>query len=101
VGWLLLTGTIVFLILVIASLLWQSLRWSFSGMAHFKDNLFNMPSPWRYIGELIVPSASLYVICKPQIREVFTIGKEKMWKSITVGALAWLAFFVLLYTGGL
>ncbi len=93
IGWTLLTIFLTYSAVGAMWLLFQSLTWKpygFSGL----DNLFQGPSPTTYIVQLLFLFGTLYVLCKPTIREVFSISKQKM--SIIICITGVITFFLML-----
>lgn len=95
-GWLVLTGTSTFFALLNASLFYQTISWEISTRGKMVS-LLRMDSPWVYVAPFLLLLASLYVLCKPDIREIFRIDKEKMWQAIVGAVLFFLAHIFFLY----
>lgn len=62
-------------------LLYESVTWKSPGFAGF-DNLFSRPSPTIHIIQLLFLAGTIYVLCKPSIREVYSIDRIRMRASI-------------------
>jgi hypothetical protein len=92
-GWTLLTVFLTFSAVGAMWLLFQSFNWKPSGFGGL-DNLFPRPSPTTYIIQLIFLIGTMYVVCKTNIREVFSIDKQKM--AATIG-ITGLVTFVLMF----
>jgi hypothetical protein len=93
IGWTLLT---IFLTFSIVSILWtfyQSLSWRPSGLEGL-DNLFPQPSPITYIIQLLFFVGTLFVICKKDLRDLFSTNNSKM--QITIAITAVVSFFLTL-----
>lgn len=82
-GWTLLTIFLIYSIVGATWLLFQSFNWKPSGFAGL-DNLFPRPSPITYILQLLFLVGTLYVLCKTQIREVFSVDKQRMVATISI-----------------
>jgi len=93
IGWILLGAFVVFAIVITLAALIQSFLWTPSGIAAF-DNLFPRPSTTSFIIPLILFIWTLFVLCKPNIREAFSINNQKMYASIIISGLVTL---ILLY----
>jgi len=94
IGWILLSSFVVFATVVTLVMLIQSFLWKPSGYAVF-DNLFPRPSTAAYIIPLILFIWTLYVLCKTNIREAFSINNQKTYASIIISGLATLALMSL------
>jgi hypothetical protein len=94
IGWILLAAFVVFSIVITIAMLIQSFLWRSSGVAAF-DNLFPRPSTTSFIIPLILFTWTLYVLCKSNIRDAFSIDKQKMYASLTLSGLATLALMAL------
>ena len=92
-GWTLLTIFLTFSAVVALVLLIKALNWKPSGYATL-DQLFPKPSPIPHIIQLLFLSGTLYVMCKPAIREVFSVKKQTM--VFTIGITVFVTFFLLL-----
>jgi hypothetical protein len=92
-GWTLLTIFLTFSAVGAMWLLFQSFNWKPSGFVGL-DNLFPRPSPITYIIQLLFFVGTIYVLCKTNIREVFSIDKQKM--AATIGITVFVAFFLML-----
>lgn len=92
IGWTLLTIFLTFSLVAALFLLFQSLTWKPSGLAGF-DNLFPRPSPTTYIIQLLFLVGTLYILGKPNIREVFFINKQVM--AVTIGLTGLVTFFLM------
>jgi len=92
-GWTLLTIFITFSAVGIMWLLFQTLTWKPSGFGGL-DNLFPRPSPTSYIIQFLFLVSSLYVLCKANIREVFSVSQERM--GATIGITGVVTFFLML-----
>ncbi len=92
-GWTLLTVFLTFSAVGAMWLLFQSFNWKPSGFGGL-DNLFPRPSPTTYIIQLIFLIGTMYVVCKTNIREVFSIDKQKMAATIVITGLV---TFVLMF----
>ncbi len=86
-GWMLLIVFLSFSIVAGIWLLMQSIKWK-SSTYSLLNNLFPRVSPIIYIIQLAVLTATMYVLCKAEIREIYIIGKEKMLAAILLSALA-------------
>ena len=92
-GWTLLTIFLTFSAVGAMWLLFQSFNWKPSGLAGL-DNLFPRPSPTTYIIQLLFLVGTLYVLCKTNMREVFSVDKQKMVATIAITSLV---TFVLMF----
>ncbi len=92
-GWTLLTVFLSFSAVGAMWLLFQSFNWKPSGFGGL-DSLFPRPSPTTYIIQLLFLIGTMYVLCKTNIREVFSIDKQKM--AATIG-ITGLVTFVLMF----
>jgi len=92
-GWILLSVFLTFSAVGAMWLLFQSFNWKPSGFGGL-DNLFPRPSPTSYVIQVLFLIGTLYVLCKTNIREVFSIDKQKM--AATIG-IAGLGTFVLMF----
>lgn len=94
IGWILLAAFVVFSTVTTIVMLIQSFLRRSSGFAAI-DNLFPGPSTISFIIPLILFIWTLYVLCKKNIREAFSINNQKMYASITLSGLATLALMSL------
>lgn len=83
IGWTLLTIFLTFSAVEAIWLLIEAFTWKSSGFAGL-DMLFPRPSPTTYIIQLLFLAATLYVLCKTNIREVFSVDKQKMGATIAI-----------------
>ncbi len=86
-GWILLTVFLTFSAVGAIWLLFQSFNWKPSGFAGL-DNLFPRPSPTTYIIQLLFLVGTIYVLSKTNIREVYSIDKQKMGATIGITVFA-------------
>jgi hypothetical protein len=56
------------------------------------DRPFAGPSPASYLIQMLFVSGAAYVLCKPGIREIFKIDRQKMIATIVVSALLTVIF---------
>jgi len=82
-GWTLLTIFLTFSAVGVMWLLFQSFNWKTSGFGNL-DNLFPRPSPTTYIVQLLFLGGTMYVLCKENMRQVFSIDKQKMLSTIGI-----------------
>ena len=95
IGWILLTIFLTFSAVGAAWLLIRSFNWKPSGLTGL-DNLFPRPSPMTYIIQLFFLIVTMYVLCKENIRKVFSIDKQKMTAIICIsGFVTLLLMFVI------
>ena len=92
-GWILLAIFITFSTVSAIMGLIHTLTWKPSGLAGF-DKIFIRPSPGTYIFQLIFLAGILYVLCKTNIREVFSVNKQTI--GLTIGISGFLSFILLL-----
>lgn len=81
-GWILLTIFLTFSTVGAMWLLFLSFSWNSSILGDL-DDIFP-PSPTTYIIQLLFLVATIYVLCKTNIREVFNIDKQKMIATIGI-----------------
>ena len=81
-GWILLTAFLTFSAVGAMWLLFQSFYWKPSGFAGL-NNFFPRPSPTKYIIQLLFLVGTIYILSKTNIREVYSIDKQKM--GVTIG----------------
>jgi hypothetical protein len=94
-GWTLLTVFLTFSAVCAMWLLFQSFNWKPSGLGGF-DNLFPRHSPMTHIIQLLFLVGTMYVLCKTSMREVFSIGKQKMAAAIGItGLVTFVLMFVI------
>ena len=86
VGWILLTIYTSASAVGEMSLLFQPFTWKPTGLGSL-DNLFPGPSPTTIIVQLLFFGGTLYVLCKSNIREVFSIDNQRMISTIAITAL--------------
>jgi len=92
-GWTLLTIFITFSAVSAIWLLFEALNWKASDF----DGLYNLiprPSPTAYISQLVFLVGTMYVLCKTNIRKVYSIDKQKM--TATIGLTGLVTFVLLL-----
>jgi len=90
IGWTLLTIFLTFSAVSAAMLIFQSLNWRSSGNTGGYtglDNLFPRPDPAPYFIQLLFLIGTLYVLCKTNIREVYSVDKQKMAATIGLTGL--------------
>jgi hypothetical protein len=80
-GWFLLAIFVTFSIVGALWILLQPVTWFGSRI------FFSRPSPFTYIIVLLFFLGTLYVICKKDMREIFSISKKKMEKTIAITAV--------------
>jgi len=90
IGWILLTIYLTFSAVGAMSSLIQAFLWEPSGFANL-DNIFPRPSSQTSIIQLIFLIGSIYVLCKPNIREAFAIDEKKMTSIIIISGLGSIA----------
>ena len=83
IGWIILSFFLTYSAFGALWGIWESITRKSSGLAGF-DNLFPRPSPMTYIIQLCFLGGTLYILSKPNIREVFKIEKQKMITTILV-----------------
>jgi hypothetical protein len=93
IGWRLLTIFLTFSAVGAMWLLFQSFKWKPSGFVGL-DNLYPRPSPENYFIQLLFFAGTIYVLCKSNIREVFSIDKNKMGKTIGITGLVTFIFLI-------
>jgi len=93
-GWTLLTIFLTFSSVGILWALFNSLSWRPSGFAGL-DNLFQRPPLTTYIIQLLFLIGTLYVICKRNMREVYSINSNKMQSTIAITGI--ISFFLIMY----
>ncbi|MEO7922269.1 MAG: hypothetical protein ABIR30_01185 [Chitinophagaceae bacterium] len=86
VGWTLLTIYLVFTIVAILWVAFLSFNWKPSGLGEL-DKLFPRPSYLNLILQLIFPLATLLVICKKNIRDIYFIKEQEMVATIAISGL--------------
>lgn len=92
IGWTLL---VIFLTFSAVGAIWsffQAYNWKPSGFGAL-DNLFPRPSPTTYILQLLFLVGTLYVLCKSNIRTVYSIDKQKM--AATIGITGFLTIVIM------
>ncbi len=94
IGWILLTIFLTFSAVGAAWLLFQSFKWKPSGLAGL-DNLFPRPSPVIYIIQLFLLIGTIYVLCKENIRKVFSINQQTMTATIGISGFAMLVLMLI------
>jgi len=92
-GWTLLTIFLTFSAAGVILLLVQSFYWQPSDFPGL-ENLFPRPSATTYIVQLLFFIGTLIVLCRADIREVFSIGKQKM--GVIIGVTGIVTFILLL-----
>lgn len=92
-GWTLLTIFLTFSAVGALWLFFQSFNRNPSGFAGL-DNLIPRLSPTTYIIQLLFSGVTIYVLCKPNIREVYSVDKQKM--ATTIGITGLVTFFLLM-----
>ena len=90
-GWILLLSYLVFSIIGVIWILLQPFTWSSGG---FLDKLIPRPSPTTYFLQLLFLGATIFALCKPNIREVFVVDKRRM--NVTIG-VSTVVTFILIY----
>ena len=91
-GWVLLTIFLTFSAVAAMWLLFQSFNWKPSGFAGL-DSLFPRPSPTIYIIQLLFLVGTIYVLSKTNIREVYSIDKQRM--AATIGITGFVTFVLM------
>ena len=94
-GWTLLTMYLTFSIVGVLWVLLNPGSWRQSSLA-ITEKLFPRPSLTIYFLQLLFLLATLYIICKQNIREVFLINPDKMTKTIVLSGI--LAFILLIFS---
>jgi hypothetical protein len=92
-GWILLTIFLTFSAVGAMWSLFQSFNWKPSGLPVW-DNLFPRPSPATYIIQLLFLVGTVLVLCKKNIREVFSVEKQRV--GITIGVTGIVTFILIL-----
>jgi hypothetical protein len=92
-GWILLTIFLTFSAVGAMWLLFQSYHWKPSGFGGL-DNLFPRPSPTPYIIQLLFLIVTLFVLCKTNIREVFSVDRQTM--GVAIGLTGFATFILML-----
>ncbi len=92
IGWTLLTVCLTYSGVGALWLLFQSFFLKPIGFSSL-DNLFPRPNPTTYFIQLLFLVGTLYVLCKKNIRDIFSIDKEKMWAII--GITGFVSFIVI------
>ena len=85
-GWILLVFFVTYSAVGIFWMFIESFNRRSSGLTGF-DNLFPRPSPITYVIQLLFFGGTLYVLCKPNIKEVFKIETPKMIATIIISGL--------------
>lgn len=93
IGWMLLMIFLTFSAVGALDLLIRSFNWKSSDF----DNLFPRPSPMTHIVQLLFLIAIMYVLCKENMREVFSIDKQKIAKAIFIGVFVAFVLMVVIY----
>jgi len=89
-GWILLVAFITFTtVLTIASMI-RSFFWEPSGFTAL-DNLFQRPTISSIIISMLILIGTLYVLCRPKLRQAYSIDDWKMYASIILSGFATLA----------
>lgn len=83
IGWTLFTIFLTFSITLILWSLIQSFLWRPSGIAAF-DNFLAPPSTLTLIIQLLFHSGILYLVCKADMRNVFSISENNMIGTIVI-----------------
>lgn len=97
-GWVLLTILATFSIVTILFELYYIITWE-TPRYSFLVNEFSRPDPIAPILRLVFFGATLFVICKPTIREIFSVTQQK--KIATIRATAIITFlFVMAVMAG-
>ncbi len=93
IGWVLLT---IYLTIIATSVFWQMVSSYGQRRSQFSwlERLYPSPSPSSYILSLIFLMGMLYVLCKPNVREVYSIRKETISKVIIMPAILELILLV-------
>ena len=91
-GWILLTIFLTFSAVGATWLLFQTFNWKPFGFAGL-DNLFARPTPTTYIIQLLFLLGTLSILCKANLREVFSIDKQKM--GTTIGITGFITFVLM------
>lgn len=86
VGWILLIFFATHFLVLIFWMLIQNIGSSVIGSSEF-DSLFRKPSAISFLIPLIIISGTLYVLCKPKLKEIFKIDNQKMITTITISSL--------------
>ena len=86
IGWTLLMAFLTYSISDALLGLFYSLTWKSSSSIGF-DNLFPKPSPMTYILQLMFLIATIVVLCKSNIRQVFSINERRIAPTIGITIL--------------
>lgn len=86
VGWTLLMVFITFSAVAASWLIHRALNWKPSGN-DILDTISPRPALSNYISQLLFLVGTTYVLCKANIREVFSVDKEKMTLTIVLTGL--------------
>lgn len=93
-GWILLTIFLSFSCIEILWELYNALTWRPSGVIGLDNLLFPRPPPTTYFFQLIFITGAMYVISKQDIREIYSISKQRMAATISITAFIG---FILMY----
>jgi len=85
-GWLLLVFFVTYSAIGIFWMFLENFGRTSSGLTGF-DNLFPRPSPISYVIQLLFFGGTLYILCKPNIKEVFKIENQKMVATLVISGL--------------
>jgi len=85
-GWLLLVFFVIYSVVGIFWMFLENFGRTSSGLTGF-DNLFPSPSPISNVIQLIFFGGTLYILCKPTIKEVFKIENQKMVATLVISGL--------------
>jgi hypothetical protein len=89
-GWILLMAYLVFSAIGVLWILIQPYTWNSSGLL---GNLIPRPSPTTYIFQVLFLGGTIFVLCKPKIREVFSIDQSRM--NTTIGVAVVITFILI------
>ena len=92
-GWILLTIFLSFSAVGAMWSLFESFNWQPSGLPAW-DNLFPRPSPATYIIQFLFLVGTVYVLCKKNIREAFSVDKQTL--GVTIGVTGIVSFILIL-----
>lgn len=98
-GWTLLALFLTFSSVVMLWTIFHILSWKPYDAAGL-ENLFPRPSLTAYVIPLFFFAGMLYVICRQNVREVYSINKNKMQSTIAITAIISLFLIMYIFVGG-
>lgn len=94
-GWILLTAFVSLSAFATTMILYQSLTWKPSGFGGL-ENIFPRPSPITYASQTLFLLGTIYVLCKSNIRNVYSINNQKMASTILISIFVSFMLMILL-----